>query len=198
VNPNDIVRCDMIMRMASGGEAHNVFHAQWQGPGVLTPSEVGTDWIEYLESIYEIFEPFITPPLVFEPSRVSIVIPPVPDLDLVTIVTPDINVSSGAPEIPDQTAVLLSVQLDGSGRGTAKKFIPQVNEGFTDGSLLVPAAQATVNAATAFWIIPFGVTLGANWLPATWTVGRGLRFFEFANSRTVLATIGRRKPGVGI
>jgi hypothetical protein len=196
--PADIARCVATYNMPNGVQAQSRYTGAWNGTVNREFADAVDDWEAYLTTIFNEIHPEVADVVTAGGAvlyKVN-VIGGEEVLEFAGLVPMTPGPSNTNEMLPHGVCGLISADLDGLGRGSAKKFFPGFTEAAADNGIWIAATQTRLaNAATA-WGARFGP--GDDWIPGTWSIPKGFRSFVQIRGRAEPAYQRRRKPGVGI
>jgi len=196
--PADIARCTVTYALPDNVEAQSRFTAAWNGTTTLSDEDAVSDWEDYLDDIYSVVSADIADTISitgFELSR-STVVGGKEVLEFIGVGTISNQPTNTNDMMVHGACMLFSARLTGAGRGAAKKFWPGFTQAATVNGIFQNAVIANMAPALATWIANFGT--GTDWLPGTWSIGKGFRGMIMPVARATPGYQTRRKPGVGI
>ncbi len=200
ITNGDVLKCTVKWLLPDGVQALNVFHAEYIGSDPIFEPTVVAHWEDYINSIIGPYQGSVPPGVSVDEAVVHRLVDPGPPplWEVVGFFTPTFNPTNINEMLPHGCCALLTADLDGPGRGTAKKFFPGLNEGATIGSTIIPAVITVLDQMRVAWESNFGVPTSQEFEPGTWTEKRGLRKFVRTKTNPLVAYQRRRKPGVGM
>jgi hypothetical protein len=185
------------MTMPGGVEALNVYHARNDGALTETDPVIISAWESYLDVIYNAYGANVHNAITIDEYEIFTVdtVPVPPVLVPVGVGTPTATFTNVGPMLPQLVAALLSSDLDGAGRGNAKKFLPGLVETAQIDGIWIAGVQVTLDVAAVAYSALFGPLLA--FTPVSWTAAKGARLFVTTVARDEVSVQRRRKVGVG-
>jgi len=193
----DIGVCTVTYTMPSNVIANAVYTAAYNGTSQRSDEDSLDDWEGYLDDLYTVVSADMSNLVTIDGFELSRVIPGTNPIELQFI-----GVGPVAPQPPNAldmvahgVALQYNARLNGQGRGSAKKFHPGFTEPAITNGIWDPAVVAAQQVGAQIWADRFGG--GDDWIPGTFSIGRGFRSLRMPTVRSIASYQTRRKPGVG-
>ncbi len=200
VSPGQALKVVASLVMPGTTIAQNVYYAQYTGAAAASNEDVTADCTAWVETMMDTLEAFLTDVVSLSEVTVSkLVVTEPPEWEQIGI---DPGIFAGIETmdtLPNGVALVVRVATT-VGNRLARKYIPGISEGYSEGAAFVPAMVVAALLYGLEWIAGPADTGGRTYVAGI--VSQLTGFFS-SLGQTVIASVipgyqRRRKPGVGV